>query len=375
MKIAINTSCAVAGGAITHLRRLLPELVSRLGSDDIVVIGDAQTREKIQPPSGLEWLETDPIRGGLLGRLWFENITLRGILESLGADVLFHPANFAAFRSPIPQVILIHNLAPFLPAVTSGESFGQKIRLGILHALTLKSLSVAARTIFISGWGRTQVIPDAAADDARMPVIAFGSEHGAKSSDPSVLSRFGLEKDQFILTVSHLYRYKKIEKLIDSVPLLRGRGIDLPIVIVGEPYDEEYSARMRARAEESGGRILFTGGLPAPALAALMLECRQFVFTSEAENLPITLLEAMACGCAIVTNRACSMPEVCADAVLYADPACAQTYADAIETLESDSEARSSLRRAAIERASDFSWPKNGVETLAVLRSAVEADR
>jgi len=368
MKIAINTSCAVAGGAITHLRHLLPEIFRLVEPGEVVLIGDRATRGRLGLLDRTEWEETPSIRSGLAGRLWFENVELPRKLREIGADVLFHPGNFAVFRSPIPQVILIHNLAPFLPEVIAGESWRQRLRLGILRWLTRVSLEQARATIFISQWGRSQVVAERDLDPDRMPIIPFGSEHGVSRPDSRLLDRWGLEHDGFLLTVSHLYRYKKLEKLIQAYADLGETMKDLPLIVVGEPYDEEYARRMEALAAKSEGRVVFTGGLDSEALGALMASCRIFVFTSEAENLPITLLEAMAAGCPILTNRACSMPEVCEDAAEYAEPPTAERYRSALAALLSDGVRRDRLRERARRRALHFSWPESAARTAAVLR-------
>ena len=74
MKIAINTSCAVAGGAVTHLRYLLPELVPMMRDDELILIGDTKMREKVDPHGLAPWEEVAPISSGLCSRLAFENL-------------------------------------------------------------------------------------------------------------------------------------------------------------------------------------------------------------------------------------------------------------------------------------------------------------
>ena len=368
MKIAINTSCIVAGGAITHLRHLLPSLIRLADGDSFVAIGDSETLERIRLPDGIERIVVPPHRFGLAGRLWFENVSLPSILIEEGVDVLFHPGNFGVFRSPVPQVTLVHNLAPFLPDVVSDESRLQRLRLAILRSLTSRSVRSADRTIFISRWGRTRVLSEHQIDESRHPIVYFGAEHGAATSDPGILEQWGLKPGKYVLTVSHLYRYKKLENLIDAYIRAGEAIMGMPLVVVGNPYDRDYAKRMEERAKPSREKILFTGGLDARSLGSLMADCKIFVFTSEAENLPITLLEAMASGCAIVTNRACSMPEVCADAVVYAEPATPATYEKAILRLAEDDVERDRFKDAASKRASEFTWDESARRTLSVLR-------
>lgn len=368
MRLAINTSCAVAGGAITHLRNLLPSLVERLDGDELLMIGDADDRDRIDPGRIAKWHEVESIERGLVGRLRFENLSLPRVLREIEADVLFHPGNFAVFRAAIPQVILIHNLAPFLPAVVEGESLAQKVRLGILGALTRVSMRRVSATIFISAWGRQLVTGVEETAEEHMPIVPFGSEHLRGAVADGVLERWGLSPGGFVLSVSHLYRYKKIEKLLSAYATLGSEVDDLPLVIVGEGYDREYTDRMKQLARAGSAPVVFTGGLAAEEIAALMSACRVFVFTSEAENLPITLLEAMERGCAILTNRECSMPEICMDAAAYADPPTSDEYCVKLATLLRDPALREALSVKARRRAADFSWASAAAETLAVLR-------
>jgi glycosyltransferase involved in cell wall biosynthesis len=343
---------------------------SHVGQDEILAIGDAATRELLAPPAFVRWVETPPLRGGFAGRLMRENFDLPHRLRDLRADVLFHPGNFCVFRSCVPQVILIHNLAPFMPALIEEESLFQRMRLPLLRRLTQASLDRVSGAIFISKWGRQLVLGDQAVDERRVPVIPFGSEHATIEPGQDECARWSLEPDEYVLTASHLYRYKKIEKLIDAWMALGDRVSPWPLLVAGEPFDWEYSKRMEDRARSAKSRVIFTGRLDGGALASLMASCRAFVFTSEAENLPITLLEAMAASAPIITNRHCSMPETCGDAVLYADPASAAAYGRELERVLWDDELRTEMRHRALRRATRFRWDDAARNALEALRHA-----
>jgi glycosyltransferase involved in cell wall biosynthesis len=343
-------------------------MASYVGRDEILAIGDAATRELLSPPPFVSWIETPPLRRGLARRLARENFDLPRRLRDLRADVLFHPGNFRVFRSGISQVILIHNLAPFMPALIEDESLFQRMRLPVLRGLTQSSLDRVSSVIFISEWGRRLVLRDRALDERRMSVIPFGSEHAVVESSPDACDRWSLKPDGYVLTASHLHRYKKLEKLIDAWVELGDRVSAWPLLVVGAPFDRQYSKRMEERAKSAKSRVIFTGHLDGGTLASLMASCRAFVFTSEAENLPITLLEAMAAGCPIVTNCHCSMPETCGDAVLYADPPSAATYRQELGRVLWDDGLRTEMRHRALQRAARFRWSDTARSTLEVLR-------
>ena len=369
MRIAINSICAVTGGAVTHLQNILPWMLEFLGGDELLVVGNSDTYDRIQPPEGVIWIDAPGASQSIARRLLWENTELPRLLREQKADVVFHPTNVPLFRSPIPQVLLIHNVAPFLDEIIASESLSQRLRLRALRLLTLRGLRTVANTIFISEWGRQAI--ERFSGGTSGTVIPFGCEHltGA-GDDTAALARWGLARDGFILTVSHLYRYKKIEYLIDAHA---GMESPPPLVIVGKDYDREYGAFLHERARHTGSEIIFTGALAGKEISALMGACQAFVFTSEAENLPITLLEAMANGCAILTNRSCSMPEVCDQAALYADPPSGDTYGRELRRMIEDETLRGELRRRSLIRSDGFRWRDTAARTLDLIRETAGA--
>ncbi len=369
MRVVINSLCAVTGGAVTHLRHLVPALLPLLTDDELLVVGNEATRARLVLPPEIRWVDAGDTGQGILSRLWWDSLRLPGLLHDLEADLLFQPANIAALRVRIPQVILIHNVAPFLDEIIETESAYQQLRLRLLRRLTALSIRRAERSIFISSWGKQRIEECLELEDSG-PVIPFGCEHLEKSPATGVLERFGLEAGEFDLSVSHLYRYKKLELLIDAHARLE---LPQPLVLVGAPYDRGYARELEAHAEGSRARIVFTGALGGAEIADLMAACRVFEFSSEAENLPITLLEAMSRGCAILTNRLCSMPEVCGDAALYADPPTAASYAHELARLVGDAELRAQLADRGRARARSFRWSVTARRTLDLLREAARS--
>ena len=57
------------------------------------------------------------------------------------------------------------------------------------------------------------------------------------------------------------------------------------------------------------------------------------VFASLHEGFGIPILEAMACGCPVITSNKSSMPEVAGDAALFVDPLDVDAIANAMRTI------------------------------------------
>jgi len=172
----------------------------------------------------------------------------------------------------------------------------------------------------------------------------------------------GLDPDRFdsktpktrrVLVVSRLVESKGIQYLLRA---LQGFRADYEVVIVGEgPYGDE----LRKFANEHSLRVAFTGWLDndSPELKRLFETSRIFVFPSLAENFPITLLEAMAAGCAIITTHSTGCAEVVGDVALLvpsSDPTAIRTALDRLAENQELTETLGAAARARLEQS--FSW-------------------
>jgi glycosyltransferase involved in cell wall biosynthesis len=92
-------------------------------------------------------------------------------------------------------------------------------------------------------------------------------------------------------------------------------------------------------------------------LAALYRGCFAFVYPSRYEGFGLPVVEAMACGAAVIATRCTSLPEIVGSAGLLVDPESTGGYFDAMLTLSTDEARRQALRAAGSEQAARFSWP------------------
>ena len=84
------------------------------------------------------------------------------------------------------------------------------------------------------------------------------------------------------------------------------------------------------------------------------------------------VLEAMACGCPVVTTTASSLAEVGGEAARYAHDSTPEGLLDALETLLYNTSAMLEAKGKGLARAALFSWDATARETLAGYKSIVE---
>jgi glycosyltransferase involved in cell wall biosynthesis len=128
--------------------------------------------------------------------------------------------------------------------------------------------------------------------------------------------------------------------------------------------------------EESGltNRVRFLGYVSDFDLRVLYSAATMFAYPSLYEGFGLPVIEAMACGCPVVTSRVSSLPEVAGDAGLLVEPADVGSIAGAVEAVLADRELRHKLRAAGLDRAAQFSWDKAAMQTIRVYEQAASPE-
>jgi len=120
------------------------------------------------------------------------------------------------------------------------------------------------------------------------------------------------DKRMRILVGTRIFERKGVQYLLEA---LKGRTLDCEINIVG---DGPYLETLKRMAANTLADIRFWGWLDneSDELKELYETSRIFVFTSQQENFPVNLLEAMTAGIAIITSEDPGSREVVGDAAL-----------------------------------------------------------
>lgn len=102
-------------------------------------------------------------------------------------------------------------------------------------------------------------------------------------------------------------------------------------------------------------------------LAKLYSNASVFVYPSLYEGFGLPVLEAMSCGCPVITSNISSLPEVGGDAAVYVNPLSVDDIAEKIKfVLKSQ---RTKLAQKGFAQAKKFSWEKTARQTAEVYAS------
>ncbi len=123
------------------------------------------------------------------------------------------------------------------------------------------------------------------------------------------------------------------------------------------------SYQTKCVADQTDHRIHFVQDLSDIDLKALYQHATAMVYPSLYEGFGLPVLEAMACGCPVVTSNLSSLPEVGGDATLYVEPQNEDSILKALESFENDPDLYERLRLDGLKQAQRFTWESCAVKT------------
>jgi glycosyltransferase involved in cell wall biosynthesis len=166
----------------------------------------------------------------------------------------------------------------------------------------------------------------------------------------------------YLLHISRGATKKNVKRVIEAYKTLQKiNHFNLMLVLPG----------YRETVKERGITVIREGKTPIE-LAALYRGARGFIFPSLHETFGMPIIEAMACGCPVITSRDTACAEVAGDAALLVDPRSVPDIAAALRRFMDDEPLLKALRQKGLARAQDFSWQKSAHEHLTVFQKLLE---
>ncbi len=252
------------------------------------------------------------------------------------------------------QVLMVHDVAVYdLP-----ENYSWKYRLWYRVAYAVLKRS-ARHIVTVSEFSKQRIMARLNLPASRISVVPNGVDHfGRVASDPAILARLVLRHDHYVLVVGSLSVGKNLARVMAAIAQLDG-GHDWQFVVVGGCDLRVFNAKAKANYESKqagSGQIVAAGFVSDGELKALYEHAACFLFPSLYEGFGLPPLEAMLCGCPVITSREASLPEVCGDAALYCDAHSVDDIAATLTRLMTDPELRESLRARGRGQARKFRW-------------------
>ena len=194
---------------------------------------------------------------------------------------------------------------------------------------------------------------------------------------PSVRESLRLTNRRVVVTVARLVPIKNVRLLVDAIAMLRERVPNVHLLVVGDgPEHASVAARIAER--DLRDCVTLTGSVPHADTPSYYRAGDVFALSSDFDNSPNAVLEAMACGRPIVATDSGGVRDFVADhaggAIVPTRNAAA--LADAIGRYLLEPELSRRVGDHNRRRASaDFSWRESARQLHAVYQSAIAARR
>lgn len=133
---------------------------------------------------------------------------------------------------------------------------------------------------------------------------------------------------------------------------------DLVWVMGGGHWDSFIKELQKNGVAWDSKYVVQAGYIDDEDLPALYSNAEWFVYTSQYEGFGLPPLEAMQCGCPVITSNNSSLPEVVGDAGIMIDWDSDEQHIEAYEKYYFNKELRKENSRKGLERAKKFSWKK-----------------
>lgn len=193
------------------------------------------------------------------------------------------------------------------------------------------------------------------------------------------LSRFR-PRDDLPADVRHFVVARNLEPLYDNETALRAFQIvggvysDARLTIAGSGPEAQ---RLRDLAAQLGlaGRVSFAGRLDREQMAELYRQADVMINPSLADNMPNSVLEAMASGVPVVSTNVGGVPYIVEDGVtaLLVEPGSPEAMADALLRLAGEQPLWRKLRDAGLAEVERYTWGRVAPVLSAVYHAAISS--
>ena len=273
-------------------------------------------------------------------------------------------------RGEVPMVVTVHDLTPLkfpehYPPGIKGKLrwFAQKNRLKKVDAIITDSQN--------------------SKKDIMMEVVDYPENqiHVVYLAPAPIFKKLKIKQkyhlpDTFVLYVGDVNWNKNVPGLVKAC-----EKIGIPLVIVGrQAVSKNYNRThienrdlvwLQKKAKKSkflkrySSKSLFLlGFVPTKDLVAIYNLATVYCQPSFYEGFGLPVLEAMACGCPVVSSNRGSLPEICGKAALMFNPHRKGDIDNALQKIIKNKKLAVDLSKRGLIQAKKFSWRKTAQETL-----------
>ncbi len=330
---------------------------------------DAENQyEILMPDDSYRFPERPNMRYRLIRFPFFKRRFWEQVAPSLVGryDLLHFPYDSCVAWKRGAFMVTVHDVKPLIFGTDTGRSRLNLNRLVERMAVRDKWAKID-HVLTDSHCSRRDIAARLGVPAERITVVYPGVEQ--ERFKPLPASSVGSDGSRpYILCVAGADPTKNVEVLVEAFARLPHQVRDAHDLILAGDFRRRVDLYQRVRLAGIEKQTVFAGIVSDDRLVDLYQHAALFVFPSLYEGFGLPVLEAMACGCPVISSDSSSLPEVAGDAAILVGPSDVEGFARQMERVLTDASLRQDLRKRGLERAAQFSWDRTARETVAVYR-------
>jgi len=358
----------------------------------VIALGEALVREQTSVDltiAGLDadrrlfpWLRDDrwvsipaSMTGGAANLVWHQT-SLNKVLKNLRIDLVHIPSyRRMMWHSSVPQVVTIHDCAPFVlrQKYDMARGFFGRVIVPLLARRVPRIIAVSETTA-------KDVVRYMGVSAEKVTVVPNGLDH-RMFSPPSAekIEEFRQRKlltQPFFLYVARLeHPAKNHLRLIQAFEILARSGVfSGHLVLPGSPWHGSEVVEQAVAASPFRERIRLEGFVENADLPLWYAAAEALIFPSLMEGFGLPLLEAQACGTRVASADATSLPEVIGPAGILFNGHDTAAIAAAMERLVTmGDDERQRLESEGMAWATRFTWSAHAAAAAVIYRETLES--
>jgi len=298
-----------------------------------------------------------PVTGGRFARVAYEQVRLPWRARRERIDLLFSPGFVSPLFGAPRKAATIHDM--YYVVLPEAVDPFQRLYWRAMVPLTSRVCDCLLTVSHNSRKDIERYLPAARGKTLVTPLASRFAATVRQESEPLPVPAGGRP---YVVMVANLTPNKNVSRVVESIALLRDRGIDIELIHIGVDPRGELAAAVKAFAIED--RVCSLGKVDDATLVATVRSSLAVVVASLYEGFGLPALEAQTLGAPLICSNAGSLPEVVGDAALMFAPEDTKALAAQITCLLNSASLRESLRTRGFANAEQFSWRRTAELTI-----------
>lgn len=308
----------------------------------------------------------------------WEQIELPKAVKKDKCNLLHCTSNTAPIFCPVPLVLTLHDIIFFEKSYlktlfdkgTSYQKFGNIYRK-LVVPFNLKKVKTL---ITVSKFEQNHISDFLGIEKEKINVVYNGvGDHFQYITDENIKNTFKEQynlPNEFIFFMGNTDPKKNTPGVLKAYSLLR-KQINIPLVMIDYPKEELMQICKEIGDSELYKHIHLTGYIANKKLPILFSLSSIFLYPSLRESFGIPIIEAQACGIAVITSNTSSMPEIGGNGAVLVNPNNPNEITNAIQQLINDKNLKEKLIDNGLVNAPKFSWTESAKDTIKLYRTTL----